>query len=90
MPWNPQQPDKSVHALASMLMAQRIGQTPAAMVGVGKEAVQGLAAPFMGYSPLGEHGFDPTDIRANMYGIERARPTPIATALDMLMQRFLK
>jgi hypothetical protein len=69
-----------------MLMANRIGAGPAAAVGVGKEMVQGLAAPFTGQSMIGEHGFDPEDVRANLYGISQSKPTKVASMLDLLMR----
>ena len=87
MQWDPNRPDRSVHALASMLAAQRIGTAPAAMLGAGKEVAQGLFAPLRGKNPFGPEGFDMGDIEANRIGLKAATPGVMDVLLGMLARR---
>lgn len=75
--------DKDLHSLASALMTNRIGPVNSFGVGLGRELIQGLGAGLSGESPIGEHGFDPQDIYANLHGIKTAL---IPTAGESLYQ----
>lgn len=87
MAWDPERPDRSVHALASMLAAERMGRAPAAMLGIGKEVAQGFFAPFQGKSPIGPEGFDMGDIRANAVGLKAANSGLADFVLRMISRR---
>lgn len=85
LPWDEARPDRPVHAYTSQRIAERLGPEVATGLGVAKEAVQGLLAPLMGRSPLGEHGFDPEDVKANLVGIRAARRPRLDPALEAFL-----
>jgi len=64
--------DKPTHAMASQLMAGRIGGPLANAVGFGKETFTGGLSKLGGGDFFGPGGFDWEDIAANYQGLDRA------------------
>ncbi len=68
----PNQMDKQQHALASFLIAKRMGVPISKLLGQGQEIVTGVMSAMEGKGFFGPSGYDPEDIAANAIGIEAA------------------
>jgi hypothetical protein len=76
--------DKSVHALATQQMSNRIGGAPALGLGFGREVAQGLGQLVQGQPFFGKSGYDPQDMQANLVGFHASQSDPLKNLMSMI------
>jgi len=84
-PYQGPRQDLQTHALASRLMADRLGAPAARAIGFANEVGGGLVGMARGEGFFGELGFDPQDLNANEIGIESLKQPSLGRSLKYLL-----